>query len=69
MSRDSGNCPFCGLLVIKDDEAQAILHESPVCAKFSEMASKGNPDIETVPEQDVEKYFENTAEKVRKARS
>jgi hypothetical protein len=33
------------------------------------MASKGNPDIEMVPEQDVEKYFDNTAEKVRKARS
>lgn len=49
MSRQ-GKCAFCGLVVIADDEAQTILHEDPVCARFHELAHGGaeTPEVRRV---------------------
>lgn len=59
---ETRQCPFCGLMLIKDDEALTIAHEAPECAKFEELAKKGNPEIREVrPEALVAHFVMNRA--------
>ena len=34
-------CPSCGMVVIRDDAAQAIMHEDPECAWFAAVMALG----------------------------
>lgn len=44
---ECAKCPNCGLVVVKDDAAQTIAHEAPVCAWFDAVVRSGAEQPET----------------------
>jgi len=36
---DLQRCPFCGLIIRRDDAARRIDHEVPVCERFTRMCA------------------------------
>lgn len=59
-------CPFCKLLIIRDDEARTVLHKSPVCSSFDALASKGNPEVREVDEQAVSAHLDALRARVQR---
>jgi hypothetical protein len=47
---DVRRCRFCGREIRFEPDAQAILHEEPVCATFNAMAHSGSemPEVRTL---------------------
>lgn len=68
--RQTALCPFCGLEVIRDDAAQTVLHEAPVCARFQRMAhAAGKPEVSRVERNDIDAHLARDRERVRRGRS
>jgi hypothetical protein len=68
MATQVGKCPFCRLEVQKDDAAQTIAHESPVCPQFEALASRGNPEVCEVQRESLPAHFSALARRVRLAK-
>lgn len=65
---ERGPCPFCRLELIKDDEAQTIAHEAPVCDQFLALMNRGAPpEVSVVNREDLPEHFKENAEKLKAA--
>jgi len=65
-----GQCPFCGLIVIKDDAALEVLHEEPVCARFTAMATVAGPhEVSRVRAENVDAHLVEARAAVRARRN
>jgi hypothetical protein len=65
MATQVGKCPFCRLEVQKNDAAQTIAHESPVCPEFEALANQGNPEVREVQREALPAHFEALASRVQ----
>lgn len=55
---EQAKCPGCGLLVVKDDGAQTIVHEAPVCAWFDKaVRSVGEPEVREIRGEALPRHF------------
>ena len=67
MATQVSKCPFCRLEVQKDDAAQTIAHESPVCPEFEKLAtSQGIPEVREVWREALPAHFAVLASRVRR---
>lgn len=68
---EQAKCPWCGLLVVKDDAAQTIAHESPVCARFDEAMRAGveAPEVREVQPHSLQAHFAALRARVRNKRT
>lgn len=69
--RGAQPCPFCGLVLITDDAAQSIAHETPECAPFlAAVASVGGKhEARAVRLEEIGEHIDARAEELRRARS
>jgi len=70
VGRLRARCPFCGLGVLRDDEAQTIAHEEPVCPRFDSVARSGaeQPETRRVQPEAVDAHFSALRARVRNRR-
>lgn len=47
-------CPWCGRLVVTNDDDRSIAHEAPECPEFSDLMSRAGPNTTTVVQLDTE---------------
>ena len=68
--RATAKCPSCGLLVLRDDEAQTIAHEEPVCDWFDSMAHSGSeaPEVRQVSSEAMPAHLDALRSRVGRKR-
>ncbi len=70
MSRREMTCRGCGARVTVDDEAQSIVHDSPVCEAFDKAARSGpeQPEVREVNEEAVGAHLDALRRRVQRKR-
>jgi hypothetical protein len=43
LSKKESNCPFCGLVVVRDDATMTLSHQLPECDDFRKLVAQFNP--------------------------
>jgi hypothetical protein len=55
----------CGEQIIRDDDAQALLHPDPVCEWFKNLMSRGSPEVRNVAPDAVAAHLSALRARVR----